>query len=354
MRVSPDNELLQYSGRIDFDNPMEPVFVYPCSYIKMNFTGTSLKVVVENHHNYWDNYLGYFIDGSQEVVELPESGKVTLTLADHMENKQHELMLFKRMDSCHTFTFYGFEVDDDAVLSPVESKPYRRIEVFGDSVSAGEVSEAIDYVGQADPEHHGQYSNSWYSYTWMTARKLGAEIHDVAQGGIPLLTGTGWFSDPHFIGMEDVYDKIEYNPDLGEAKEWDFKNYTPHVVIVGIGQNDNHPDDYMAADYNCEKAVHWRAEYKKFIEKLHDIYPKAQIICATTILRHDASWDQAIDDVCKELQKQCGNQANAWVHHFLYTNNGDGTDGHIRIPEAEKMSDELTTFIQSLGDEIWV
>ena len=47
------------------------------------------------------------------------------------------------------------------------------MEVFGDSVSCGEVSEALKYVGKPDPEHDGEYSNSWYSYAWITARKLG-------------------------------------------------------------------------------------------------------------------------------------------------------------------------------------
>ena len=76
------------------------------------------------------------------------------------------------------------------------------MEVFGDSVSCGEVSEALEYVGKPDPEHDGEYSNSWYSYAWMTARMLNAQIHDIAQGGIALLDGQGWFHEPDQIGME--------------------------------------------------------------------------------------------------------------------------------------------------------
>ena len=95
----------------------------------------------------------------------------------------HELLLFKRMDSCHTFTFYGFEIDDGAEVLPLPEKPKRKMEFFGDSVSCGEVSEAVAYVGKPDPEHDGEYSNSWYSYAWMTARKLNAQIHDTSQGG---------------------------------------------------------------------------------------------------------------------------------------------------------------------------
>ena len=54
----------------------------------------------------------------------------------------------------------------------------------------------MDYTGKTDPEHQGGYSNSWYSYAWMTARMLNAQIHDIAQGGIALMDGQGWFHEP--------------------------------------------------------------------------------------------------------------------------------------------------------------
>ena len=346
MLIKPDNPYLQYSGRIDRTDALAPVLVYPCSYIKMKFTGTYVKAVVENRKSYWSSFLGFFIDGEQKCVKLAESGKETITLADGLDNTEHELMLFKRMDSCHTFTFYGFEVDDEAILCEVGPKPASRIEVYVDSVSAGDVSEAVDYVGQPDPVHDGEYSNSYYSYTWMTARNLNAEIHDIAQGGAALLDGTGWFAGPDYVGMESIYDKIQYYPEPAQPSKWDFQLYRPHVVIVAIGQNDANPEDYMAEDYEGDKAQRWRKAYREFVLNLRTIYPKATIILATTILEHDANWDRAIDEVCREL-------ADERIHRFLYSNNGVGTPGHIRIPEAEQMAQELTTFIESLGEEIW-
>ena len=368
MIVLPDSPYLQYSGRIDFEDPKAPEFVYPCSYVRLCFTGNFINIIVENHAAYWSNYLGFILDGRQGKIRLPKEGKVTLQIASDLDNGmnepagqelemkkhemlkhemlKHEMLLFKRMDSCHTFRCYGFEVEDGAVLLEAPPEPDRRIEVYGDSVSAGEVSEAVDYVGQADPEHDGEFSNSYYSYAWMTARKLDARLHDIAQGGIPLLRHTGWFAAPEYIGMEDIYDKIQYNPELGAAKPWDFTKYRPHVVIVAIGQNDSNPEDYMAEDYEGAKAALWRAQYKAFIKKLRGIYPQAVIILATTILEHHANWDKAIDQVSHELD-------DSKIHHFLYSNNGRGTPGHIRIPEAEKMSDELAAFIRSLGEEIW-
>jgi hypothetical protein len=128
-------------------------------------------------------------------------------------------------------------------------------------------------------------------------------------------------------------------------KEWDFSKYQPQLVVVAIGQNDNNPQDYMAQDYHSEKSKYWRKRYREFIERLMELYPGAHIVLATTILGHDKSWDEAIDEVCREL-------ASARVHHFLYSKNGCGTPGHIRIPEAEEMAEELTAYIDSLGD-IW-
>lgn len=348
MWILPDNEQLQYSGRIDFEDRQAPVLVYACTSVRMAFCGTGLKAVLQNHHAYWTNEMGYFIDGVQKKFALTDGEeKRTYTLAENLNEGWHEVLLFKRMDSCHTVTFYGFEIEGAKTqLAAPSPKPERKMEFFGDSVSCGEVSEAVDYVGREDPVHDGEYSNSWYSYAWMTARKLNAEIHDTSQGGIALLDGTGWFAAPDYCGVESCYDKIQYHPDLGAVKKWDFANYTPHVVVVAIGQNDNHPVDYMAEDYHGEKAVYWRKRYRTFIERLMEFYPKAQIILATTILCHHENWDKSIDEVCGQINSRR-------VRHFLYKRNGSGTPGHIRIPEAEEMSQELTAFIESLGEEIW-
>ncbi|WP_167956955.1 SGNH/GDSL hydrolase family protein [Anaerosporobacter faecicola] len=345
--VSPSEKELQYCGRIDWSNSEEPVFVYPCSFVTFRFTGTKIKIIVSNQHDYYDNYIGYILDGEQGRLLLPEdSQKVILSIGEELEDKEHEILLFKRMDGCHYFTLFGFVIDEKAKLYQTEKLPERRIEVYGDSVSAGEVSEALEYMKKPDPQHNGEYSNAWYSYTWITARKLGAQLHDIAQGGIALLDGTGWFCAPEFYGMEHNWDKIKYNPHLGTKTAWDFKKYTPHVVIVAIGQNDNHPFDYMKEDYNGVEAKHWRESYKKWICTIRKTYPKAWIVLTTTILEHDKNWDSSIEAVTKELQ-------DPRIRHFLYSQNGSGTPGHIRIPEAEDMAKELSTYLLSLGDEIW-
>lgn len=346
MQITPNHEYLQYCGRIDFDDPMAPVMVFPCSFVRMKFTGNTLKVTLKNKQAYWDNYMGYILDGEQGRFLLPLEEMCHVEIPVESEKEEHEILLFKRMDSCHTVTFFGFSIGEGESVLELPPLPDRKIEVYGDSVSAGEISEAVEFAGKEDPEHNGEYSNSWYSYAWLTARKLGAQIHDIAQGGIALMDNTGWFYEPDYIGMERIYDKISYHPDLGEIKKWDFKRYTPHVVILAIGQNDSHPVDFMKENPKGDMAEKWRRHYRDFVLKLRSIYPMAEIILTTTVLNHAKEWDDAIEEVCFSL-------GDKKVHHFLYRDNGCKTPGHIRIPEAEQMAEELSAYIESLGDEIW-
>lgn len=345
--ILPSDPAFVYSGRIDFDKKDAPVLVFPCTSIRFVMNGRIGRIQIENNHLCWENSLGILVDGElKERMVLPESGSAALDFSRYLDGNEHEITIFKRQDACHYVTFLGLIVEKDATVKRGAENPARRIEVYGDSVSAGEVSEAVDYVGKPDPEHNGEFSNSYYSYGWICARKLEAEIHDIAQGGISLLDREGYFAAPDYVGMLSCYDKIQYNPQLGERKDWDFSKYIPHVVIVAIGQNDAHPVNYMAEEYEGEHAAFWRAEYGRFIRSLREKYPHAHIILTTTILGHDSAWDHAIDEVARELQDE-------WVHHFLYTKNGCGTPGHIRIPEAEEMAGELAAFIQSLGEEVW-
>ena len=347
MTILADHKKLIYSGRIDWSNPLEPIFVFPCTFVKMKFTGNVLKVHVKNRNAYWNNYLGVILDGEQSCVLLPKDGEALLDIpVKESEKTEHEVMIFKRQDSCHELTFLGFELGEGAEILDSDPLPERRIEVYGDSVSAGEVSEAVDYTGKEDPEHNGEYSNSWYSYAWMTTRMLNAQIHDIAQGGIALMDGQGWFHEPEQVGMESAWNKIRFNKTFGELTEWDFDQYTPQVVVVAIGQNDNHPFDYMSEDYMCEKAVLWREHYTNLLKNLRQVYPKASIVCCTTLLEHDCSWDKAIDDVVVSM-------GDNKISHCIFKRNGAATPGHLRIPETYEMARELVDYIENLGIEEW-
>ena len=368
MKVSLNDKKLNYCGRIDDRDSERPVFIYPATSMEFSFYGKSAVLYVSSKRICWKNFVGAIVDGVQKKWEVSEEGITKIELIREERERKHHILFFKRMDCCHELTLEALELSEGARLLDPPPRPERRIEVYGDSVSAGEVSEALDYVGRPDPVHEGQFSNSWYSYAWMTARKLHAEIHDIAQGGIPVVNGTGWVDPPVYPGMEYLWDKLHYHPQLGYGDEtisadesapflteegrkaamyWDFSRYTPQVVILAVGQNDSNPEDYMRKDPAGEKAEHFRETYRKLVENIRGKYPKALIVLSTTILEHDRAWDDAIETVYQELKKE-----DPLIRHFVYTRNGVGTPGHIRIPEAEEMSEELAAYIEKVNREL--
>lgn len=345
MKIALDDSRLLYMGRLDLENEKKPEFIFPASSLSFSFKGRKAELTVMNRHAYYTNLVGAIVDGKEYVWKLNNEGNTKIVLVDEEKEKVHQVLFFKRQDSCHEMRLEELELSDGSELLPAVEKPKKRIEVYGDSISAGEICEALDYVGKTDPVHDGEYSNSYYSYAWICARKLGAELNDIAQGGIPLLNGTGWVADPIFPGMEYMWDKVHYHPDFKHITNWDFTKYIPQLVIIAIGQNDSSPFDFMADDANSEQSLNWKRKYGEFVLQIHETYPNAAIILKTSIFCHDKKWDDAIDEVTNKIN-------NSRIRHFLYKRNGIATPGHMRIPEAEEMAEELTSYINELDREI--
>ena len=344
--ISADSDSVSYMGRVDFSDKKAPKIIYAGSNITLNFQGTSVGAVVRNHRMYAINELGALVDGKEVRIAIPEQdNEAFITIAENLEDTGHEVILFKRQDATHYFDFMGFAIDGEVL--PKCKKPARRIECYGDSVSAGAVCEAVEYTAKLDPENHdGIYDNAWHSYSMITARNLGAEINNNAQGGIAIFDGTGYYHAPDFIGMESAYDKLCYFPE-GGITEWDFSRYTPHVVIFAVGQNDPHHEGFEDLDINDpEYRLKWKTAYKKIISDLREKYPKATFVLILTVLMHAQGWDKAVEEIAQEL---CDDK----IHYLKFKRAGKATPGHPRLPEQYEMAQELTAFISNLGDEIW-
>ena len=348
--IYADNEKLMYMGRIDFSDKKRPEFYWTASNVRMKFKGSSVSVVLKNYNLYGINTIGYVIDGKEGKVEIEKNDEdILIPLEKNLDNGEHEIELFKRQEATHYFEFIGFMINNEGEVLEHEPLPTRKIECFGDSVSAGEVCEAIEYTGKTDPENHRNiYDNSRYSYAVITARNLGAQIHDTAQGGIAVFDGTGYYHAPDFIGMETAYNKLCYFPEGKKGMtEWDFSKYVPDVVIFAVGQNDPHCEGKADADISEPFfRKKWKEGYKKIILSLKEKYPDAVFILILTVLQHDPEWDKAVDEIANELNDRK-------ISHFMFRRTGKATPGHPRIPEQCEMAEELTAYISKMGDEIW-
>lgn len=350
--ISASDSCIRYMGRIDKSDPDALKIVFAGTQITLRFVGTELSAVITNHRFYNEMELGLLVDGRESKVCFDtDRERFTLPLVGGLERKEHEITLFKRQDATHYFEFHGFETDSDAEILPPRPLSDRRIECYGDSVSAGAVCEAVEYVASNDPENNGGvFDNAYHAYPMITARNLGAEINNIAQGGISIFDGYGYYHQPDTIGMQTAFDKISYFPEDCGFINWDFSEYTPQVVIFAIGQNDQHnangeDPDITDADFRYR----WKEEYKRIIRTLRGHYPKARFVLLLTVLMHDPEWDKVIDEIASELTAQ----GDPYVSHLTFKRSGKATPGHPRLPEQYEMASELTEYISRMGDDVW-
>ena len=349
MDICFNDKRIGYSGRIDMKED-GAYFYYAASSAEVRFTGTEISAVICAKSVWGCSALGYVIDG--RVGKIPfnkdNDGKdMTIQIANSLEpDKEHTLLIYKRSAANHSFALKSFSCSGEFLDAP--EKPGLKLEFYGDSVTAGEVCEAVDFVGRSDPaSHDSSYDNSYFSYAWQTARLLGAKIHAVAQGGIAVFDGTGYFHWPDMIGMESVWDKMCYFPEAGDITEWDFSRYTPDVIVFALGQNDDHngvtdKNDIDIADPDTRKK--WKAGYKDIAKKVCGKYGNApKMVFLTTLLMHDPEWDKAIDEAVEELKEE-----GLAAYHMLFKRNGAATPGHPRIPEHTEMAEELSAFIKTI------
>lgn len=333
-----DNSAFYYMGRIDFSDRKAPMLIYAGSNIRCRFKGTSVSVTLDNVPMGEYYSFGAVIDGVQYKIDMEaEKGEKTYKIADGLSDDIHSLIIFKRQAASHYFRFISLETEEE--LLPTDDKFSLKLEIYGDSVSAGEVTEAVYYDEHQDPENHkGVYDNSYFSYPWITARKLNAEFYNNSQGGLALFDKTGYFYSDDLTGLETTYNKLSYVPyaPMG-LTDWDFSRYTPDIVIFAIGQNDANPDP--KAIFDKDYAEKWKAKYKEIALELKERYGNVKLLLLTTVLMHDPRWDEVIDEIKDEL--------GDFAYRYHYRRNGAATPGHPRITEQNEMALELEQFIKS-------
>lgn len=329
--VAPDHKYLQYTGRIDSSDPRAPVLSWPGTSVTANFTGTSLAIVLDDQHG--KNFYNVFLDGDTErpIILQLEKGKKSYLVANGLAPGRHRLLLTKRTEGEEGATvFRGLELDDKAGLSPPPPKPKRRIEFFGDSITSGMGNEAPD----DGEDHHGKDKNNYRSYAAIAARQLGAEAHFTSQGGIGIMIS--WFP----FTMPDFYDQLSAVGD--NDSRWDFKRWTPDVVVVNLMQNDSWligRDHKLQPEPNAAQRI---AAYQAFVARVRSLYPKAYIVCALGSMdatKAGSPWPGYVETAVKNLRT--AGDARIDTVFFPFTGYGK----HPRVAQHQANADMLTAFV---------
>ncbi len=322
---------IRYTGRVVMHDEASELS-WPSTSIKINFKGTSARITLQDEHG--DNYYNVIVDDKLVQVLHPDSVKKEYLLAGGLTDDNHTVELFKRTEWMKGKTlFYQFALNREARVLPGPAAKKRKIEFFGNSITCGVAIEDSSGKDRAD----SKYANSYLSYAALTARHYDAELYNTSQGGTGLMVST-------FIAiMPEMYNRLD--PTDAESV-WDFKKFTPDVVVINLFQNDSwlikspdHPQFKYRFGIKPPTDDQIIKAYRIFVKTIRNTYPKAQIICALgnmDAVKPGSPWPGYIEKAVAQIGDKM-----IFTHFFAYKN----TPGHPNIKEQQAMADDLIAFI---------
>ncbi|MDN4501434.1 SGNH/GDSL hydrolase family protein [Alteromonadaceae bacterium BrNp21-10] len=331
--ISPANDNIIYTGRIDMSDKSAPSLSWPGSSIKANFSGSQLSIILDDELG--KNFFNVIIDGNDVYPYVIEAnkGQQTYWISDTLVDGPHSVEIYKRTEGEEgATTFKGLLLSENGKLLEKPKRPQRRIEIYGDSITSGMGNEGA-YNGA---DHLLSEKNNYLAYGAITARALNAELHTISQSGIGIMIS--WFP---FI-MPQFYDQVSAVGD--NDSKWDFSQWTPDVVVINLFQNDSWLVDRekrLKPMPNEEQRI---AAYIDFVRTIRGKYPDAQIICALGSMdatREGSAWPGYIQSAVVKMQTTLADDKLSTLF-FDFNDYGQ----HPRVIQHQRNAEKLTTFIQ--------
>jgi len=331
--VDYSNPQITYSGRIDSSKVKGTELYWSGTSIQINFEGESIYGLFEDEKG--DNYYNVIIDNDSLFILRTDSIKRYYQLASDLSKGEHSIEIFKRTEwNRGKTTFYGFQIKGNSRLLPKSIPRKKKIEFYGNSISAGYAIE--DFSGNDSPD--STYTNNYLSYAPITARYFDAEYQCICKSGIGIMIS--WFP----MTMPEMYDRlVPEDP----TSQWDFSLYTPDIVVINLFQNDswlvNMPDNAeFKAKFGNEPPddAFIVRSYISFLSSIRSVYPEAHIICALGNMdatREGSIWPDYIRTALMEID-----DPQIYSHFMPYKD----SPGHPTIKEQEVMANSLIKFIE--------
>ena len=300
--IDANNPKIQYTGRIDFTNSLQPQYSFPGVSIKTRFNGTGISAII---HDYGSdgvgttNYYKVIIDNSIVLEQLKmNNGKHTYILASNLALSNHTVEIIKITEGASgVSSFIGFKVtggNQNALDLP--DKPNKRIEFIGDSWTCGYGNLSQFATGSASMANSGYVAkneDNYYAWGPITARALGAEYHVTAISGKGLYRNN-WDQDNTGNATGTLPKNYDNIIEDNNSISYDH-SFHPDIVSIHLGTND------MAAEGEVGQSamlddVAFQNTYKNFIDEILSHHPCANVIICYGNSKSDGypSWTQQL------------------------------------------------------------
>lgn len=230
-------------------------FAWSGSRIETRFVGTSLDVELEDDGT---NAFEIVLDGTVMPHLRTSRGDRTYRVVEGAAPGEHALVLSKRTEAmAGEVVFHGFHAGPFGRLLKPGDGPRRRLEIIGDSITAGMGNEGTD---PCPPSADNQ--NSFATYGEIAARALAADVINIAWSGVRTSGPSPTMADLYPLALPRRRDSA-----------WKFPADAPDAVVVNLGDN----DDFSSARARDAFGV----DYIRFVRGIRGRYPNSLIACTT-------------------------------------------------------------------------
>lgn len=343
----PSYENVKPLGRTMFTDDMLWL-AFSGSGAEFTFNGTRAEIVIagdddaEKPDNA-DNQarIAVYVNGERVVDDMIDHAEETYTVFESDTPSDCDIRIVKLSETAMSTCAVKSITTEGGDIKPAEKKEHF-IEFVGDSITCGYG------VDDEDKSHH--YSTKTEdvtkTYAYKTAEALNADYSMVSISGYGIISG---YSD----GKKKVanqqlpkyYDKLgfsygTFNGKKAASESWDFTGYTPDVIVVNLGTNDESYTKNME-----DRVKDYTDSYVEFLKNIRSHNPDAQIICTLGIMGNGLYpyVEQAVQDYTEETgdAKVC-----AMPFDVQSPDDGYAADWHPTEATHSKAADKLTAHIK--------
>jgi hypothetical protein len=324
---------IEYTGRIDFSNVDVPTFSYSGVSIRTCFTGTSIAMIMND--NVGQNYYNLILDGKLLDTVRITRGKKIYKIAEGLENRTHEIEIFKRTEEMFGKTqFFGFVVDKGANLTAITNPRTKLIEFIGNSITCGYGNEGVN-GGTFGPTTENHY----LTYAAITSRNFNARHLAVCKSGIGIYRNYNGPSTGNNDCMTNFYTRVFLND---ENPKYAFKE-KPDLVCIDLGTN-----DFSTTGADSARFI---SNYFRLIDTIQTKYKMPDIVCLLGPMMSGTSLIK-IREYLKYIVSVANRKGKGNVYFFeMSQQTGDlgiGIDYHPTVAQHRKSAQELTGFIKKI------
>ncbi len=332
--VLPNNPLIEYTGRIDFANPLKPRFSYSGVSVRACFQGTSISIILSEASA--QNYYQVILDQVKLDKFQAKSGQNTYAIAAGLKDTIHEIELFRITEEQFGKTqFCGFVVDKGKSLVEISNKREHLIEFIGNSITCGYGNEGVNGAGSfsAVTENH------YMTFAAITSRSLQARHLAVCKSGIGIYRNYDGPVTGNTDCMPNLYEHI-YLYDATPLYQFAQK---PDLICIDLGTN-----DFSTGKGDSTLYV---SRYLKFIDNLQVKNKNADILCLLGPMMSGTDLIR-IRKYLKVIVDSANAKNTGKVYFFEMSAQtgslGIGIDYHPNVAQHLKNAKELIGYISTL------